>query len=101
MSRRDGPASTPGTPGQSPERREKRRQATLAVRPWVHSTGPRTETGKQRSSENGRATQTAELSIRQIRAEVAPAMALAQQMATTRDDIDRLLKQARRRGRNR
>ena len=93
--------STPRTPGQSPERREKRRQATLAVRPWVHSTGPRTEAGKQRSSENGRATQTAEMSIRQIRAEVAAAMALAQQMATTRDEIDRLLLQAKRQGKRR
>jgi len=41
------------------------------------------------------------MSIRQIRAEVAAAMALAQQMATTRDEIDRLLLQAKRQGKRR
>jgi hypothetical protein len=103
MSRREdpGPKSTPGTPGQSPERREKRRQATLAVRPWVLSTGPRTEAGKQRSAQNGRATQKAERSIRQLRAELAPVMALARDMAATRDEMDRLLEGATREDTNR
>jgi hypothetical protein len=96
MSRREdpGPKSTPGTPGQSPERREKRRQATLASRPWLRSTGPRTEAGKQRAAQNGRVRQTGEMSVRQLRAELAPFMGLARQMATTRDEIDRLLQRA-------
>jgi hypothetical protein len=68
---------------------------TLASRPWVHSTGPRTDGGKLRSAQNGRATQKGELWVRQLRAELAPLMALARQMATTRDEIDGLVQRSK------
>ena len=83
-----------------PDRREKLREAMLARRPWVHSTGPRTEAGKQRAAQNGRATQKAERSVRQLRAELAPVTALAREMAETRDEIDRLLQRATRQQEN-
>ena len=87
------PPGKPGAPGQLPDHREKLRQAVLARRPWLHSTGPRNEAGKQRSAQNGRATQKAERSVRQLRAELAPVTALAKQMAVTRDEVGRLLLQ--------
>ena len=96
MSRRAHLDSTgePEAPGQLLDHREKLRQAMLARRPWVHSTGPRTEAGKQRAAQNGRATQKAERSVRQLRAELAPVTALAREMASTRDKLDRLLQHA-------
>jgi hypothetical protein len=36
----------------SPEAREKARQRMMSVRPWEKSTGPRTEEGKAKSSQN-------------------------------------------------
>ncbi len=83
-----------------PDRREKLLEAMLARRPWVHSTGPRTKAGKQRAAQNGRATQKAERSVRQLRAELAPVTALAREMAETRDEIDRLLQRATRQQEN-
>jgi hypothetical protein len=77
------------TAGDSPERREKRRQATMRCKPWLKSTGPRTPEGKQRSAQNGRAFRRGEKPMRQIRAEIAPTLALARQMAGTRNDLER------------
>jgi hypothetical protein len=103
MSRRNhsDPTGMPGPARQSPERREKWRRATLANRPWRLSTGPKTEAGKHRSAENGRARQKGELSVRQVRAELAAVMALAQDMSGARDEIEQLLQQARSRRRSR
>ena len=78
-------------PGSSLAIRERKRQATLANRPWLHSTGPRTALGKQRSAQNSRAKQKGEKSIRQIRAELAPILALMRQMSSAREAIDDLL----------
>lgn len=36
----------------TPERRLRQREAIRRWRPWVHSTGPRSDTGKDRSSRN-------------------------------------------------
>jgi hypothetical protein len=83
------------TRNESADRREKRRQTTLAVRPWEHATGPRTEAGKQRAAQNGKVRQRGELSVRDLRAALGPVLALAQQMATTRDEILQLLQKAR------
>ncbi len=77
--------------GSPPGRRERRRQATLASRPWVHSTGPRTDAGKKRSAQNGRATQKGERSIRELRAQLAPVLALVRQMIEARDSMDEVL----------
>jgi hypothetical protein len=47
--------------------------------------------GKRRAAENGRARQKGEKSIRQMRAELAPFLALVGTMARTRGEVDRLL----------
>jgi hypothetical protein len=54
----------------------------------LRATGPRTEAGKRRAAENGRATQKGEKSSRQLRAELAPILALAGQMVRTRGELD-------------
>ena len=43
-------------------------QVVLAHRPWEHSTGPRTQEGKQRSARNGKSRQLGVLSVRELRA---------------------------------
>jgi hypothetical protein len=60
--------------------RERLRRSALEHQPWLHSTGPRTATGKKRSSENGRARQLGPRSIRQIRAELGELRALVRAM---------------------
>lgn len=40
------------TPHSKPERLQKQRELALATQPWLKSTGPRTESGKKRSSQN-------------------------------------------------
>ena len=47
----------------SPEGRERLRQAALANRPWLASTGPRTPEGKARAARNGKARQKGEQSV--------------------------------------
>lgn len=41
-------------PRWTPETRERQRQVINAVKPWEHSTGPRTPYGKTQSARNGR-----------------------------------------------
>lgn len=41
-------------PGLTAAGRERLRQATLANKPWLQSTGPKTREGKARSAANGR-----------------------------------------------
>ena len=53
------------------EGRERLRVAAIKNRPWLHSTGPRTDEGKTRSANNGRYAQKGERSMRQLRASVA------------------------------
>lgn len=47
--------------------RERLRAAALAKRPWEHSTGPRTDVGKIKSSSNGKLRQMGEFSRRELR----------------------------------
>jgi hypothetical protein len=57
--------------GLTEEGRERLRESALRHQPWRFSTGPRTPTGKARSSANGRARQLGPVSVRQARAELA------------------------------
>jgi hypothetical protein len=66
----------------------------LARQPWVRSTGPQSEVGKKRAAENGRKRQKAEKSVRQLRAELAPIVALVRAMGTTRNEIARVFQQS-------
>jgi hypothetical protein len=49
------------------EGRERLRQNALKNKPWLHSTGPRTQAGKKRSADNGRWRQQQLLSNRQLK----------------------------------
>ena len=69
----------------TPEGRMRLRQAALANRPWRRSTGPKTAAGKARSADNGRYAQTAEKSIREVRAEIADCLGGLDQLASCRD----------------
>ena len=64
--------------------REKLRQAALTNRPWEHSTGPQSVTGKARSALNGALWQKGRYSIRQIRTLVADDDGLAHSMVELR-----------------
>jgi hypothetical protein len=57
--------------GLTPEGRSRLRESIRRTQPWLRATGPRTEAGKRRASENGRARQRGERSVRQLRAELA------------------------------
>lgn len=54
----------------TPAGRERMRQAALANRPWVHSTGPKTEAGKRQAARNGKARQLGPESVREVRREL-------------------------------
>jgi len=62
--------------GLTPEGRERLRQAALTNRPWRFSTGPRTARGKASAAANGKKRQKGELSVRELRAEVADVRSL-------------------------
>ena len=47
--------------------RERLRAAAHQHRPWEHSTGPKTEAGKQQAVDNGKLRQRGEFSQRQLR----------------------------------
>ena len=47
--------------------RERLRAAAHLHRPWEHSTGPKTEAGKQQAVDNGKLQQRGEFSQRQLR----------------------------------
>ena len=68
----------------SPEGRARLREAALAARPWLHSTGPRSVAGKLRVAENGRGRQVGESSVRAARRELAALTKLVVDMAALR-----------------
>lgn len=62
--------------------REKLRQSAIRNQPWRHSSGPKTEAGKRRSSYNGRYRQTGKISIRQGKAELRKSAACADELSS-------------------
>lgn len=67
--------------------RAKLRETALRNQPWRHSTGPITEAGKKRSSQNGRFRQRGFLSQRDLKRVVAGAMGLLVDAAALRAAI--------------
>ena len=70
--------------GLTPEGRERLRQAALAGRPWLHSSGPKTAAGKLRVAENGKRRLGGEPSAREVRRQLAALGNLATDMAALR-----------------
>jgi len=70
------------------EGRERLRQSAINNRPWEHSTGPKTQKGKARSAANGCKRQKGKKSKRQIKATVADASSLMEQMNKLRRSIE-------------
>ncbi len=62
--------------GLSAEGRERLRQAALTNQPWRFSSGPKTTRGKASAAANGKKRQKGELSVRELRAEVADVRSL-------------------------
>jgi hypothetical protein len=74
--------------GLTPQGRERLREAALANRPWVFSTGPRTPEGKARVAQNGKASQKGPVSVRQLRAQLAGLRGLLADMRANRQMVD-------------
>jgi hypothetical protein len=60
----------------TPNGRRRLREAALANRPWLTSTGPKTPAGKRQAAANGKARQIGRLSVREAKAQVAVIRAL-------------------------
>jgi hypothetical protein len=63
------------------------REATLRNKPWLRSTGPKTEAGKAIAAQNGRKRQKGPLSVRQVRASLLDINAMVAEMANFRQSI--------------
>jgi hypothetical protein len=70
--------------GLTPAGLEKRRQVTLAVKPWLRSTGPKTPEGKAKAAKNGMRRQKGARSIREIRRDRAELRGLLVEMVAAR-----------------
>jgi len=75
--------------GLTPEGRERLRQAALAGRPWLHSSGPKTAAGKLRVAENGKRRLEGAPSARELRRQLAALGNLATDMAALRQAAQR------------
>lgn len=64
--------------------RETLRQTALLHKPWQHSTGPRTASGKARVARNGRGRQLGPISLRKLRADLAELRSLVAEMSALR-----------------
>jgi hypothetical protein len=67
--------------------RQRLREAALKNRPWLHSTGPRTESGKERSARNGKVRQLDLFSLRELKADFADLKLLERSMSDTRASL--------------
>ena len=70
------------------ETHQRWRKAVLRNRPWERSTGPRTKAGKARSAANGRWRQRGEMSVRQLRGEMAGVWNMIGEMAAMRKSLE-------------
>jgi len=66
------------------------REAALRNRPWTFSTGPTSVEGKRRAALNGKTRQTAAVSVREHRRELAAARALIGGLIETRRAIEKI-----------
>src|SRR5262249_35003500 len=81
--RRNRSRRGPLTPGG----RERLRQSALRNRPWEHSTGPRTPSGKAQSARNGKSRQKGPLSLREVRAALKGVGELVRHMREAREQL--------------
>lgn len=66
--------------GLTAEGRQRLSETALTHQPWLKATGPRSRQGKRRSARNSRRRQVGELSVRELRSELAGDDALLDQM---------------------
>ena len=69
--------------------RQRLREAALAHKPWLHSTGSRTPAGKARAALNGKGQQVDEVSQRAVRRELAGLDSVIEQLASLRRQLAR------------
>lgn len=69
----------------TPEGRQRLRDAALAAKPWLHSTGPKTPAGKRQSAINGTIRQLGPTSVRAAKSQAAAVTALIAQMRKIRE----------------
>src|SRR5438105_4670183 len=81
--RLNGPKRRPWTP----EELQRLSQQCLEQKPWLVSTGPRTEEGKQRSAVNGSLRQPDPNSLRQLRASLTDVGDMIAMMAQLRRSL--------------
>ena len=67
--------------------RQRLRDAALRNRPWQYSTGPRTAAGKARAALNGKLRQVDEVSVREVRHELAGLNNVIEQLAALRRQL--------------
>lgn len=84
---RIGSANRAHWKGFTPAGLERLREAATRNAPWRFSTGPRTPQGKARAALNGRVRQKGELSVRQLRAQVADVGGLIDMMGEMRRSL--------------
>ena len=68
----------------TPQGRQRLREAAVASRPWLHSTGPKTVEGKARVALNGKRRLGGEPSGREVRRQLAALGNLVAEMAELR-----------------
>jgi hypothetical protein len=69
----------------TPKGKQALREAALRNKPWKYSTGPRTRAGKAVARKNGKKRQLDTLSVREIRAVVADAVAFSRRLRQERE----------------
>ena len=69
------------------EQRERLRRQCLSRKPWLKSTGPRTDAGKRRTAENGRLVLPNPHSTRSLRREMAGVLAFAREIQALRQAL--------------
>jgi hypothetical protein len=67
--------------------RQRLRDAARANKPWLHSTGPRTAAGKAQAALNGKLRQVDEVSVREVRGELAGLNNVIEQLASIRRQL--------------
>src|SRR5258705_7800298 len=67
--------------------RQRLREQCLADRPWLHSTGPRTDEGKLVSAANGLRVRAEPGSLRSLRRELADVGAMVMEMRSWRQSL--------------
>lgn len=68
--------------------RDRLRKAAIAHRPWRFASGPKTDAGKARAAQNGKARQSGPKSVREVRDELSEIRDLLREMKSTRGEVE-------------